>query len=128
VSELVHAAIDTLTEAGCPPEVAWFECFYELKLVVDLMFERGVAGAFEKISNTAEYGAYRTGPRVIGDASRAAMREVLAEVQSGAFVERLMAEYDRGFPELLAERAELAAHPMERVGRELAAIAAKAKP
>ena len=63
VSELVHAAIDTLTDAGCPPEVAWFECFYELKLVVDLMFERGIAGAFEKISNTAEYGAYQTGPQ-----------------------------------------------------------------
>ncbi len=127
VSELVHAAVDTLTEAGCPPEVAWFECFYELKLVVDLMFERGIAGAFEKISNTAEFGAYETGPKVIGEASRAAMREVMAEVQSGRFVERLMAEYDAGFPNLLAERRKLAAHPMEQVQRELEAIAAKAK-
>jgi ketol-acid reductoisomerase len=128
VSELVHAAIDTLTGAGYPAEVAWFECFYELKLVVDLMLERGIAGAFGKISNTAEYGAYQTGPRVIGAASRQAMADVLAEVRSGAFVERLMAEYDAGFPELLRERARLAAHPMEAVGRNLDALAAGAQP
>jgi ketol-acid reductoisomerase len=127
VSDLVHRAIETLTDAGYPPEVAWFECFYELKLVVDLMFEKGIAGAFGKISNTAEYGAYLTGPRIIAEPSRQAMKEVLAEVQDGSFVRKLMAEYDAGFPTVRAERAKLEAHPMEQVGRDLAALAEKAR-
>ena len=74
--ELVDRAFMTLVKAGYPPEVAWFECFYEVKLVTDLMYERGIAGAFAKISNTAEYGAYLTGPRIIGEPSRAAMRSI----------------------------------------------------
>ncbi|WP_298126724.1 ketol-acid reductoisomerase, partial [Brevundimonas sp.] len=107
VAELIDAAFMKLVNAGYPAEVAWFECFYEVKLVTDLMFERGVAGAFEKISNTAEYGAYLTGPRVIGDASKAVMDEVLQEVQSGDFVRRLMSDHDAGSPDLLARRAAL---------------------
>ena len=120
LGELIDAAFMKLVDAGYPPEVAWFECFYEVKLVTDLMFERGIAGAFAKISNTAEYGAYLTGPRVIGPASRAAMDEVLAEVRSGAFVHKLMTDYDAGSPDLLARRAALGERPIEITGKRLA--------
>lgn len=120
VAELVDAAFMKLVNAGYPPEVAWFECFYEVKLVTDLMFERGVAGAFTRISNTAEYGAYLTGPRIIGEPSRAAMDTVLAEVRSGDFVRRLMADYDAGSPDLLARRQSLSERLIEAVGRRLA--------
>jgi ketol-acid reductoisomerase len=125
--ELVDAAFMKLVEAGYPPEVAWFECFYELKLVVDLMHRLGPAGAFARISNTAEYGAYLTGPRVIGGSSRAAMDEVLAEVRSGAFVKRLMADHDAGSPELLARRRALGERPIEAVGARLGEIASRAR-
>jgi ketol-acid reductoisomerase len=127
VPELVRDAFDTLVAAGYPPEVAWFECFYELKLVTDLMFARGIAGAFEKISNTAEYGAYLTGPRVIGEAARQAMAGVLRDVQDGSFVRRFMADYDSGFADLLARRRAQAAHPIEAAGRRLAEVAAEAE-
>jgi len=123
VGQLIDAAFTKLVEAGYPPEVAWFECFYEVKLVTDLMFERGIAGAFAKISNTAEYGAYLTGPRVIGEASKAAMDEVLSEVRSGAFVKTLMADYDAGSPDLLARRKALGGRPVEAVGAHLARVA-----
>lgn len=126
--ELVDAAFMKLVEAGYPPEVAWFECFYELKLVVDLMHRLGPAGAFARISNTAEYGAYLTGPRVIGGPSRAAMDEVLAEVRSGAFVKRLMADHDAGSPELLARRRALGERTIEAVGARLGEIASRARP
>lgn len=127
VGQLIDAAFTKLVEAGYPPEVAWFECFYEVKLVTDLMFSMGIAGAFGRISNTAEYGAYLTGPRVIGPESRAAMDAVLAEVRSGAFVKTLMADYDAGSPDLLARRKALGQRPIEAVGAHLAAVAAKAK-
>ncbi len=127
VAELIDAAFMKLVNAGYPPEVAWFECFYEVKLVTDLMFERGVAGAFEKISNTAEYGAYLTGPRVIGEAAQAAMDEVLQEVRSGDFVRRLMSDHDAGSPDLLARRATLRGRRIEAVGAHLKAVAARAK-
>jgi ketol-acid reductoisomerase len=127
VKDLVDGAFSKLVEAGYPPEVAWFECFYELKLVTDLMFEKGIAGAFGRISNTAEYGAYLTGPRVLGEASRAAMDEVLAEVRSGAFVKTLMADYDAGSPDLLARRKALDERPIEAVGRHLAEVAGRFK-
>jgi ketol-acid reductoisomerase len=126
VAELVDGAFMTLVKAGYPPEVAWFECFYELKLVTDLMFERGVAGAFAKISNTAEYGAYLTGPRIIGAPSMTAMDQVLAEVRDGSFVRRLMADYDAGSPELLARRKALGQRTIEAVGAHLSDVAAKA--
>ena len=127
VKDLVDGAFMKLVEAGYPPEVAWFECFYELKLVTDLMFERGIAGAFGRISNTAEYGAYLTGPRVLGEASRSAMDEVLADVRSGAFVKTLMADYDAGSPDLLARRKALGERPIEAVGRHLAEVAGRFK-
>lgn len=127
VPELVRQAWSAMVEAGYPPEVAWFETFYELKLVTDLMFSKGVAGAFEKISNTAEYGAYLTGPRVIGEAARAAMAGVMKDVRDGSFVKAFMADYDAGFADLKARRAALAAHPMEETDRRLREIADKAK-
>ena len=121
--ELVDAAFMKLVEAGYPAEVAWFECFYELKLVTDLLHRLGPAGAFARISNTAEYGAYLTGPRVLGEASRAAMDEVLGEVRSGAFVKRLMADYDAGSPELRTRRRALSERLIEQAGRRLDAAA-----
>ncbi|WP_296166387.1 ketol-acid reductoisomerase [uncultured Brevundimonas sp.] len=126
-AELVDAAFMKLVEAGYPPEVAWFETFYELKLVTDLMYERGIAGAFARISNTAEYGAYLTGPRIIGAPSRASMDDVLAEVRSGAFVDRLMADYDAGSPELLSHRKALGQRTIEAVGTHLNAVADNAR-
>ena len=124
--ELVHRGFEQLVNAGYPPEVAWFETFYELKLVVDLMVERGIAGAFAKISNTAEYGAYLTGPRVLGRPSVEAMEGVLKDVQDGSFVRRLMADFDAGFPELKARRAALGGHPIEAAGEHLKDVARKA--
>ena len=124
--ELVDAAFMKLVQAGYPPEVAWFECFYELKLVTDLMHQLGPAGAFARISNTAEYGAYLTGPRVLGAPSRAAMDGVLADVRDGSFVRRLMADYDAGSPELLAHRKALGERSIEAVGAHLGAVAKRA--
>lgn len=126
IAELIDAAFMKLVNAGYPPEVAWFECFYETKLVTDLMYERGIAGAFAKISNTAEYGAYLTGPRIIGAESRQAMDQVLAEVQGGAFVRRLMADYDAGSPDLTARRKALSSRTIESVGAHLNAVARQA--
>ena len=126
IAELIDAAFMNLVDAGYPPEVAWFECFYETKLVTDLMYERGIAGAFAKISNTAEYGAYLTGPRVIGAESRQAMDQVLAEVQDGTFVRRLMADYDAGSPDLTARRKALDSRTIESVGAHLNAVARQA--
>jgi len=126
VGELIDAAFMKLVDAGYPPEVAWFECFYEVKLVTDLMFERGIAGAFAKISNTAEYGAYLTGPRIIGEPTRVAMDTVLTEVRDGSFVKRLMADYDAGSPDLHARRKAFGERTIEAVGAHLNAVAAKA--
>ncbi|MDC7682398.1 ketol-acid reductoisomerase [Asticcacaulis sp. BYS171W] len=125
--ELVTTAFDTLVAAGYPREVAWFETCYELKLVVDLLWERGMSGGFEKISNTAEYGAYLTGPRIIGDASKAAMDDVLKDVQSGDFVRALMADYDAGAVDLKRRRAALANNALDDTKRYLDEVADKAK-
>jgi ketol-acid reductoisomerase len=115
VPELIRAAWETLVEAGYPPEVAWFETLHEAKLVTDLVFEHGIAGMYRKVSNTAEYGAYLTGPRVIGGDSRAAMRDALAAVRDGSFVRRLMDDQALGQPELAALRARAAEHAVEGV-------------
>lgn len=128
VGELIDMAFMKLVEAGYPPEVAWFECFYEVKLVTDLMFERGIAGAFAKISNTAEFGAYQTGPRVIGPAASLEMDGVLGDVRDGSFVRRLMADYDAGSPELMRQRNALGQRRIEATGAYLGEIALRAKP
>jgi ketol-acid reductoisomerase len=120
--ELVKAGFETLTEAGYPPEMAYFECLHELKLIVDLMFEGGIANMNYSISNNAEYGEYVTGPKIINDESRAAMREALANIQNGNYAKRFIAEGAGGYPEMEAARAANAAHPVEQVGEQLRAM------
>lgn len=122
VPELIRTAWETLVEAGYPPEVAWFETLHETKLVTDLIHAHGIAGMLARVSNTAEYGAYLTGPRVVGEASRAAMRQVLADVTSGRFVGALMADHQSGSRDLLARRAAAAAGPIEAVDRSVHAL------
>ncbi|MEO2057448.1 MAG: ketol-acid reductoisomerase, partial [Thermoleophilia bacterium] len=98
LTELVRAGFDTLTEAGYPPELAYFECLHEVKLIVDLMYEKGIAGMRYSISNTAEYGDLTRGKRIITDDTRAEMRKILSEIQSGEFAEEWIAEYKAGLP------------------------------
>ncbi len=119
VPELIRAAWETLVEAGYPPEVAWFETLHETKLVTDLIHAHGIAGMLARVSNTAEYGAYLTGPRVVGAASREAMRTVMAEVTSGRFVQALMTDHLAGGADLAARRAEAARSPIEQVDRRM---------
>jgi ketol-acid reductoisomerase len=118
-SELVQAGFETLVEAGYDPEMAYFECLHELKLIADLMYEKGLAGMRYSISNTAEYGDYTRGRRVITDETRAAMRQILAEIQSGDFAREWIAENRAGQENFLRMRAEQADTQVERVGGEL---------
>ena len=120
--ELVKAGFETLTEAGYPAEMAYFECLHELKLIVDLMFEGGIANMNYSISNNAEYGEYVTGPRVINDESRAAMRQALANIQNGVYAKRFLAEGAGGYPEMTAAREANKAHEIEQVGEKLRAM------
>ena len=117
--ELVKAGFETLVEAGYEPEMAYFECLHELKLIVDLMFEGGIANMNYSISNNAEYGEYVTGPKVINAESRQAMRECLANIQSGEYAKRFILEGQTNYPEMTARRRLNAAHPIEVVGGEL---------
>ncbi len=119
VTELVTAGFDTLVDAGYPPELAYFECLHELKLIVDLIWARGLGGMRRQISDTAEFGDYRAGTRIVGDASREAMRQVLAEIRSGVFARDWIAEAAAGAPALVLGRSRTAAHPVETVGRVL---------
>jgi len=121
-AELARAAFETLVEAGYAPELAYFECLHQLKLLVDLMHTRGIAGMYQAISNTAEYGAHRTGPRIINAETKAEMKRVLADVQSGRFAKEWMAEAAAGMPEMAQYRARAAAHPIETVGARLRAM------
>ncbi len=118
-SALIQAGFETLTEAGYQPEVAYFECLHELKLIVDLMYEGGIAKQRWSISDTAEYGDYVSGPRVIDAAVKANMKSVLDDIQTGAFADRFIADQDAGAPEFLALREKGAQHPIEAVGHEL---------
>ncbi len=118
-SELVQAGFETLVEAGYDPEMAYFECLHELKLIADLMYEKGLAGMRYSISNTAEYGDYTRGRRVITDETRAAMRQILAEIQSGDFAREWIAENRAGQENFLRMRAEQADTQVEHVGAEL---------
>jgi len=119
VSQLVQYGFETLTEAGYQPEIAYFEVLHELKLIVDLMVEGGIAKQRWSVSDTAEYGDYVSGPRVIDPHVKENMQAVLADIQSGAFAERFIADQDAGAPEFLELRAKGEAHPIEATGREL---------
>jgi len=119
IPELIHAGFETLVAAGFSPEIAYFECLTEVKLIADLIYERGIAGMREAISNTAEFGAIEGGRRIVTEETRAEMRRILAEVRSGAFTEKLIADAGAGYPRLTASRAEAASHPIEAVGRKL---------
>lgn len=119
VTSLVQAGFETLTEAGYAPEMAYFECLHELKLIVDLMYEGGIANMRYSISNTAEYGDLTRGPRIVNEATKAEMKRILTEIQSGQFAREWVAENETGgkrFPEL---RAKAARHPIEEVGERL---------
>ena len=117
--ELVKAGFETLTEAGYPPEMAYFECLHELKLIVDLMYEGGIANMNYSISNNAEYGEYVTGPKVINAESRLAMKQALANIQKGEYAKQFILEGATGYPEMTAKRRLNAEHPIEQVGAKL---------
>jgi ketol-acid reductoisomerase len=119
VSSLIQAGFETLTEAGYQPEVAYFECLHELKLIVDLMYEGGIAKQRWSVSDTAEYGDYVSGSRLIDDSVKARMKDVLTDIQNGAFADRFVNDHDAGSPEFTAFREEAAKHPIEAVGRDL---------
>ncbi|MBK8868851.1 MAG: ketol-acid reductoisomerase [Dermatophilaceae bacterium] len=118
-SQLVMYGFETLVEAGYQPEVAYFECLHELKLIVDLMVEGGIAKQRWSVSDTAEYGDYVSGPRVIDPSVKENMKAVLADIQNGAFAKRFIGDQDAGAPEFKDLRAKGAAHPIEGTGREL---------
>ena len=118
-SQLVQYGFETLVEAGYQPEVAYFECLHELKLIVDLMIEGGIAKQRWSVSDTAEYGDYVSGPRVIDPHVKENMKDVLADIQNGAFAKRFIDDQDAGAPEFTALREKGAQHPIEATGKEL---------
>jgi ketol-acid reductoisomerase len=122
VTSLVKAGFETLVEAGYQPESAYFECLHELKLIVDLMYEQGIAGMRYSISDTAEYGDVTRGPRVISPDVKAEMRRILDEIQDGRFAAEWIAENRNGRPNFLRLRDEGKQHPIEKVGSELRAM------
>jgi ketol-acid reductoisomerase len=117
--ELIRAGFDTLVEAGYSPEMAYFECLHEVKLIVDLIYEGGIANMNYSISNTAEYGEYVTGPRIVTDETRAEMKRVLKDIQAGRFTRDWMQEVKAGMPSFKATRRLNDAHPIEEVGQRL---------
>ena len=122
LTHLIQAGFETLTDAGYAPEIAYFECLHEVKLIVDLLYEGGLANMRYSISNTAEYGDVTTGPRIVTDGTKAEMKRVLADIQRGRFVRDFITDMRAGAPELKASRRAAAAHPIEKVGRELRAM------
>ncbi len=122
LTHLIRTAWEVQVEAGTPPELAYFDCLHEVKLLSDLIHERGIAGMHLAISNTAEYGEYVTGPRIIDAHVKDAMRAVMADVQSGTFARQWMAEHRAGGPNLAKLRAAAAAHPIEEAGRTVRAL------
>ena len=116
---LVTAGFDTLVEAGYQPEVAYFECLHELKLIVDLIYEGGIQKMYWSVSDTAEFGGYTRGPRIITSDTKAEMKKILAEIQSGAFAKELVEEFNSGQTNHLKYREELGGHPIEVVGAKL---------
>ncbi|MPZ62083.1 MAG: ketol-acid reductoisomerase [Propionibacteriales bacterium] len=124
VSQLIMKGFETLTEAGYQPEVAYFECLHELKLIVDLIYEGGIAKQRWSVSDTAEYGDYVSGPRLIDDSVKQRMQQLLAEVKDGSFAERFIADQDAGGPEFKRLREEAEQHPIEVTGRDLRGLMA----
>src|SRR3954451_25178684 len=122
VTELVRAGYETLVEAGYDPRLAYFECLHELKLIADLMYEKGIQGMRHSISNTAEYGDMTRGKRVIGEESRAAMKEILSEIQSGDFAREFIAENRAGNENFDRMRSEAAGHEIENIGGDLRSL------
>ena len=122
LTHLIQAGFETLTEAGYAPEMAYFECLHEVKLIVDLMYEGGIANMRYSISNTAEYGDITTGPRIITSETKAEMKRVLADIQGGRFVKNFILDNRAGQPELKAARKAAAAHEIEEVGAKLRAM------
>ena len=120
--ELIKAGFDTLVEAGYAPEMAYFECLHELKLIVDLIYEGGIANMNYSISNNAEYGEYVSGPKIINDDARAAMKQMLKDIQSGEYAKSFILENRAGAPTLLSKRRLMAEHPIEVVGEKLRAM------
>ena len=120
--DLIRTGFEVLTEAGYAPEMAYFECLHEVKLIVDLIYQGGISEMNYSISNTAEYGEYVTGPRLVTDETKAEMRRVLKDIQEGRFVRDFMLENAAGQPSLKARRALLAEHPIEEVGVKLRAM------
>ncbi len=119
VSELIKAGFETLIEAGYQPEVAYFECLHEMKLIVDLMYEGGISKMYWSVSDTAEYGGYTRGPRVITDETRQEMRRILGEIQDGTFARQLVEEFDGGQKDFTRYREELEENPIEKTGAKL---------
>jgi ketol-acid reductoisomerase len=128
VSHLIQYGFETLTEAGYQPEIAYFEVLHEMKLIVDLIYEGGITKQRWSVSDTAEYGDYVSGPRVIDPHVKENMKAVLADIQDGSFAKRFIADQDAGAPEFKALRAKEQAHPIEPVGRELRKLFAWVKP
>jgi len=122
VTELVRAGYETLVDAGYDSKLAYFECLHELKLIVDLMYEKGISGMRYSISNTAEYGDMTRGKRVIGEPTREAMKQILADIQSGEFAREWIAENRAGQENFKRMREEQANHQVEREGKELRAM------
>ena len=120
--ELVKAGFETLVEAGYAPEMAYFECLHELKLIVDLIYEGGIANMNYSVSNNAEYGEYVTGPKIINDQARAAMRQALKDIQTGEYAKSFILENTAGAPTLTSRRRLMAEHPIEQVGGKLRAM------
>ncbi len=118
-SQLVLQGFKTLTDAGYQPEIAYFECLHELKLIVDMMVEGGVSWMRHSISETAEWGDYKSGPRVVNESSKQAMEQILAEIQDGTFVRGMIDEWENGAPEYSRMKAEGQDEPIEKVGKEL---------
>ena len=119
VSALVQAAFETLVEAGYQPEMAYFECLHELKLIVDLFYQGGINYMRYSVSNTAEFGDYTRGPRIVTDETKAEMKKILREIQSGQYAREFILENRAGAPMLQSQRRNLAAHPIEVVGERL---------
>lgn len=119
IAELIKMGFETLVEAGYAPEMAYFECCHEMKLIVDLIYEGGLADMNYSISNNAEFGGYVTGPKVVSDQARAAMRKALSDIQDGSYAKNFLLENQVGAPMLRSIRAQTAAHPIEVVGARL---------